>query len=254
MTFLLLGRRLSPVQEATPVPAARGRQSHQEQKWPADVLRRPRRPAGQLVVGGMFTQVVEDEPGPDGGYDIIADLVRDAFRPGFAARGRVREPGLDAPEHQGRVHVRDDRKPAGPQDAPRLAEHARQVADVVQHQPTDDAVEMPVRERQRVVKVVAQKRDSGRAWFGARLVEHLNGEVDRGDGGTRGRERQAVTTGAAPEVEQAQPADVTEQASDERLLEGHERVGVGVVNRRPAVVTFPRRQQVDGSRLTGHDV
>src|SRR5262249_24597092 len=136
-----------------------------------------------------------------------------------------------------------------PADAPHLAEQPAQVADVVQHQPEDDAVEGAAGERQRAGKVVEAEVHGLGPRLGPGALEHRLGEINRADAGAGGGEPQRVPAGATAEVEDRPPAHAAEQAIDPRLLQGDEWVLVLVVDLGPAVVAGARRQIDRGGRV-----
>lgn len=192
----------------------------------------------------MLADVLNLQPRPHGRHDEIADFVRLAARAGFAAGVGVGEAGRDAAQHQRRVHRRRHDQAARACDAPDLAKEEVQILNVLQDQAGNGAIARAVGERPRRVQIVGDERDAlgagGGASLRARLGEHALREVDRRHAGAAGREPQRVPPGSTADVRDVHPAHVAEQRVDARFLQRDERVAVGVVDLRPAVVAGAR--------------
>src|SRR5262249_46058272 len=136
-----------------------------------------------------------------------------------------------------------------PEDAMPFAEEPSQVAQVLEDEPAHDEIELPVRERQRLVQIVNDELDCRRARFATGRRQHLLGEVDRGHHCAGGSERDGMTASTAPEVEHAAATNISDRIPHDGLLQRGKRVRVVIVDERPAVVPGPDGVSV---RPNGH--
>ena len=111
----------------------------------------------QLVIHGIFAQVIEPQARAEGGHDVVRDLVGIAARPDPPARVRVDEAGLDASQHHRRVHGGEDHPAARPAESAQLPEAAGQVGDVFADEAAEHAVEGGTFQGQPLRQVVTDK-------------------------------------------------------------------------------------------------
>jgi hypothetical protein len=130
---------------------------------------------------------------------------------------------------------------ARPEDPAGFAEEQVQVSQVLQHQSADQQVECTGREGQRPVQVVNEEPDRGGPRLAAGLGQHALGEVHRRDARPGLGQPQGMAPGAGAQVEDGEAAHVTDGRPDHRSLQRLERVGVVVVDGRPAIVPDPHR-------------
>ena len=111
-------------------------------------------------------------------------------------------------------------RPSRLQSRPSSAKNAGNCGDVVDHERADDTVERAPGQRQRQSRdVVDDPVHSGRTLFLAGTGEHPVAEVDADDVRAARGQPQRVAARAAPDVDDVQADDVTDEPVDLRLLE-----------------------------------
>jgi hypothetical protein len=121
-----------------------------------------------------------------------------------------------------------------------------------QDEAAEHAIEGGGAQRQRVGKVVTHESNPLGTRLGSRASEHRLGEIESDDASAARREPDRMASGAAPDVDHGQPANVADERVDLGLFEGEKRVSVDVVVLGPQVVPFSRRKDERGRVLLIH--
>ena len=136
------------------------------------------------------------------------------------------------------------------QDPMGLGEECVEIPEVLEDESAHHRIERRVPERQRLVQVVGDEADVAGGDPRPGLLQHPRREVDRRGPGARLDEPRGVPAGSASQVQHVPPPRVAERFADAWLLQGLQRVGIVVVDRRPPIVAFAH----PGERVTvaGH--
>lgn len=209
--------------------------------------------ADQVFIDGVFAHVRNGQAGAGCAHDVVADLIRHRLRHDARAAGWVGEAGLDSVEHDGRMHNGDKHEVVGPgfANAAKFAEEMGDIRDVIEDKGADDAIERVRWKWEGLTEIVLDPGDGARARFEFGGVEHALGKIYCGDLGTEARETNRVAASAAANVGDLEIGNFAQEWEGDAFFEDDERVGFGVVDRGPAVVSVASGEVLDFGRVHG---
>jgi hypothetical protein len=97
-------------------------QPHQQQQWPTDILPRLWGSHRELLIHGMLTYMIDEEPCSCHSHHVVSYLMTGAGRSDLASCRRISELRLNAEQHHGRMHDRDQHNAVGMTNPRHLAQ------------------------------------------------------------------------------------------------------------------------------------
>lgn len=213
-------------------------QVEHDEHWPAHVAFGARVAHGELGIRGVLPHTAKGEPRADCRHDHLSDPVGKAPRRDHLAGDRVGKARLAPAQEHCRVHRGYDGAAGRAQNPMGLGEERVEIAEVLEDESAHHRIERCVPEGQRLVQVVGDEADVAGSDPLSGLLQHRRREVDRRDPRARLDEPRGVPAGSASEVQHFLPSRVAERFANAWPLQGWQRVGIVIVDRRPPIVAL----------------
>src|SRR6266403_2561523 len=165
--------------------------------------------------------------------------MRATGRTNITPRGRVDKTRLNAAQHQSWMEGGDQDESIRTTHAAAFRKEPRQVADMIEYETHENAMKRAIRKWQCLCEIVRDEPNAIPARLATRLGHHPLAEVHRRDPRASRSQADRMPTCAAPEIDDIQPANVTEQIGEVPFFQDDERIGLVVVDLGPAVIAFP---------------